>query len=339
MSQSIPNSLDEWNFDRIKNLIDSRVVENDKLDFKFNLPDIETLTALCCSFANSQGGCIIFGIKDTASGFVIKGIDYDKEFGRKFGDKVRAIPTINYSMPKFIPMPNSNKFLIVVQIEHGELAPYVRSDIEKMKFWKRTNKGKEIMTLEEIRETFQKQLKQQLSVLYQQLATVSSQESDWIKSHKKFYVDRILSHYGILAKAYEELNNRVTSYLEKPNDRKADILKNTAEFFINQLGTFYYVAEGDFGEIKTVVNSPYLRDKFVLMVKTSIDFIVEYVTQDLIKTFYVKGFNKDKEVVKMWMMTIDQFIGLLKEELHWHYEAYFISYQLPSSDNGGVLLW
>ena len=51
-------------------------------------------------------------------------------------------------------------------------------------------------------------------------------------------------------------------------------------------------------EIKTVINSPYLRDKFVFMVKTSIDFIAGYVSQDLINTFYVKGFNKDKEVVR-----------------------------------------
>jgi hypothetical protein len=247
---------------------------------------------------------------------MIKGMDYDKEFSRKFGDKVRAIPTIKYSIPKFIPISNSNKYLVVVQIENGELAPYVRSDILKMIFWKRTNKGNELMTLEEIRETFQKQLKQQLSVLYEQLATDSSQESNRIKSHKQFYVDRILSYYGILVNTYEELNSRVTSYLEKPDDRTADILKNTAESFINQLNSFYYVAEGDFNEIKTVVNSPYLRDKFVFMVKTSIDFIVAYVSQDLIKTFYVKGFNKDKEVVNMWMKTIEQFVDRLKEELH-----------------------
>jgi len=315
MSDGLPDSLESWNYELIKNLIDKRIIESNRLDFKFNLPDSDSLTALCCSFANSQGGYIIFGIKDTSSGFVVEGIDYDKEYARKFSEKLRTIPAIIYPVPKFIELPESDKVLVVIHIQASELSPHVSSDIQKMKFWKRTNKGKELMTLEEIREAFQRRLKQQLSRLHTQLETSLSGESNRIKEHKKFYIDRILGHYQVLLRVYNEFNERISNYLDQDNDNTSWLLKQTAEAFINQLDSFYNVAHGDFDEISTIVTSPYLRDKFVFMISESIKFIKYYVTENLVKTFYVQGFLRDKDVLDMWMKTIDQFINTLKEEI------------------------
>lgn len=55
----IPNSLEEWTLEKINELIIKGVSESDIHDFKKDLPDAETLTKLCCAFANSKGGFII----------------------------------------------------------------------------------------------------------------------------------------------------------------------------------------------------------------------------------------------------------------------------------------
>jgi hypothetical protein len=96
------------------------------------------------------------GVKEKGSRFCVEGIDNDKELSHKFGQKLRAIPTINPSLPKIISIPNSPKVLAVFHIPFSEEGPHVPRDEQRMIFWKRTNKGKEYMSYEEIRMAFQR---------------------------------------------------------------------------------------------------------------------------------------------------------------------------------------
>jgi predicted HTH transcriptional regulator len=51
------------------------------------------LTKDCCAFANSKGGFIIIGIKESGPKFRIEGIDNDKDLANNFGHKLKALPT------------------------------------------------------------------------------------------------------------------------------------------------------------------------------------------------------------------------------------------------------
>lgn len=96
---------------------------------------------------------MILGIREIGSRFMIEGIDDDKELAREFGQKIHAIPTIDFDLPKTIPIPSSGKVLTVFHIPLSPERPHM-SLCQDQGFWKRTNKGNDAMTYEEIRMSF-----------------------------------------------------------------------------------------------------------------------------------------------------------------------------------------
>jgi Putative DNA-binding domain len=154
----IPDKLEDWTYEKIKELVDNNVNESETHDFKVNIPDATTLTDLCCAFANSppNGGFIILGIGEIGSRFHIEGIKSDKELSHKFGQKIRAVSTINPPLPKIISIPSKPEILAVFHIPFSEEGPHIPIDEDKRIFWKRTNKGKEHMTYDEIKMAFQR---------------------------------------------------------------------------------------------------------------------------------------------------------------------------------------
>jgi hypothetical protein len=94
-------------------------------------------------------------VDDTGPKFYIEGIVNDKELTRRFSEKVRAVPTIS-PPSKIIPIPNKPKVLAVFHIPFSEEGPHVPSDEQRRIFWKRTNRGKEYMTYDEIKMAFQR---------------------------------------------------------------------------------------------------------------------------------------------------------------------------------------
>lgn len=136
MMTVIPDSLDGWNYDIITQLIDNKVVENEILDFKLDLPDANTLTDLCCSFANSKGGFIILGVGETRSSFRIEGVKNDREIAHKFGQTIRAEPHIRFEIPKLIEIPNSPNVLVIFYIPSSPMKPHAPQDEQRRIFWR-----------------------------------------------------------------------------------------------------------------------------------------------------------------------------------------------------------
>jgi hypothetical protein len=128
-------------------------MESDRHDFKLDLPDVQTLTRTCCAFANSFGGYVIVGVGQR-NGFHVVGLSADAELAKRFGDKVTGEPTVFFSIPLAIPVPSSNRFVYVVEVPASAMKPHVPAGKDNILVWKRTNRGNERMTLEEIRGLF-----------------------------------------------------------------------------------------------------------------------------------------------------------------------------------------
>lgn len=168
----IPNDLDEWTYEIVKELVDKKVCESDRHDFKYGFPNPETLTKICCAYANTKGGFIIFGIKDKHDEYEVLGIENSKELSHEFGKRIHAEPTIEFSLPKIISIPNTEKVLPIFYIPLSSERPHIPVKTpEKRIFYKRTNKGNDFMTYDEIRMSFQSysERREKLKLLYIEL--------------------------------------------------------------------------------------------------------------------------------------------------------------------------
>jgi predicted HTH transcriptional regulator len=148
----IPNTLAGWTYEAIEALCAAGQSESDRHDFKLNLPNADTLTKICCAFANTFGGFIVVGVKDGIPGkFEILGIDPDKELYGTFLSKLRADPDLTILPPKTIETPSRNKLLYVIEIQQSTRRPHLPSIPDERIFWKRQGSACVQMTLDEIR--------------------------------------------------------------------------------------------------------------------------------------------------------------------------------------------
>ena len=92
----IPANLSQWNFEVIKDLVDKGYLEADEFEFKPAIknrdPNLQTrIVETACGFANTDGGFIIFGVKDMGNKTDdrITGIDKSDDLATQFGDKLK----------------------------------------------------------------------------------------------------------------------------------------------------------------------------------------------------------------------------------------------------------
>ncbi len=150
----IPNSLSEWTFEAVTELAATGQTESDRHDFKFSINEFNPTkaTQLCCAFANTYGGFIVIGVKQTdRSGFDPRGIDADSEIYSHLVSKIRAEPQIDVPQPRTIPVPDNHLFIYVFRIPLSPRRPHLPSRAEDRIFWKREGASCKQMTLEEIR--------------------------------------------------------------------------------------------------------------------------------------------------------------------------------------------
>ncbi|MCH7647559.1 MAG: ATP-binding protein [Thaumarchaeota archaeon] len=150
----IPSNVKDWNYKLVLELVNKGFYETDWFDFKENLP--QKLEHTACSFANTNGGFLIFGIKDDKSlepSERIVGLDPSIDFPRLFGDKIEhADPHVKYEFRNPpISIPNVNKVIHIIHVPASKNGPHMTSDYH---FLYRTNKGNQMMTREQLKEAF-----------------------------------------------------------------------------------------------------------------------------------------------------------------------------------------
>lgn len=160
-----PNTLDEWTFETLEEIVLKGIFESERLDFKEFLPDSrnesekERLYKTCCAFANSTGGFIVFGVvdkKSLTSRKRITGLKSTLDFPEHFGNYPSScFPSVYWDFKKIPITLQEGKVIHIVHIPESWKSPHaVKNKDGSFLFLKRTNKGNERMSFEEIREAF-----------------------------------------------------------------------------------------------------------------------------------------------------------------------------------------
>jgi hypothetical protein len=174
-----PRLLTDWTKEQLTQLLVNGVFEPESFDFKeFRIakktePEKQDIRKDCCAFANSFGGFLIYGVGDDrrlpAKDRVI-GIDKNFDFPREFGAFPKECkPSISWEFLNPAIDLGNGQVIHVVFVPRSWRGPHcIQADKpqEGFVFPKRTNKGTEYMSYEEVRMTFlgyyEKRLKLQL---------------------------------------------------------------------------------------------------------------------------------------------------------------------------------
>ncbi|MBS0296395.1 MAG: ATP-binding protein [Proteobacteria bacterium] len=147
----IPTHLAQWTLETLERLCATGQAESDRHDFKHGLQDSKGTTKLACAFANTFGGFIVLGVQEKGAGFIIVGMEPDKELYSKFVSKIKIEPDISIATPQMISIPGTGRFVYVFEIPTSLRRPHPPSPADWRVFWKRSGSDCVQMTLEEIR--------------------------------------------------------------------------------------------------------------------------------------------------------------------------------------------
>lgn len=161
----LDKKIESININDIQSLVENSVCENKSLDYKRELhidtdADKREFLADISSFANSNGGEIIFGIEEDSIEKIptkIVGIPYENDdiLIRKLEDFIRQsiqpiILNIEYKVIELV----DNKCILIIRIPQSLIAPHRVEYKGHNKFFTRNNKGKYQMDVNELRLSF-----------------------------------------------------------------------------------------------------------------------------------------------------------------------------------------
>lgn len=159
-----PTSLSEWCVESVHGLAQQGVFESDRFDLKEMLPDSRDdraknrLVKACAAFANSDGGFLIFGVKDDKNLPAeqrLVGLAPTLDFPANFGSyPARVQPSVSWGFRNPAVTLSSGNLIHIVHIFPRKGSPHALPDSDRWAFCKRTAMGTETMSYQEIRDGF-----------------------------------------------------------------------------------------------------------------------------------------------------------------------------------------
>lgn len=142
----------------IEKLKTNRTCESPILDYKKRLLEDNKLLKQVSAFANTQGGFLVFGVKETGKGGhpkEIRGIDKSKINKERMEQIIlgNIQPRLNVKIVS-IPYQDPTKAIVVMQIPDSYLKPHMNN--RDNKFYKRYNFEAQPMTEIEVRDTYKR---------------------------------------------------------------------------------------------------------------------------------------------------------------------------------------
>ncbi len=154
-----------------------------------------------CSFANAQGGYLIYGIEEKKGiptqiiGITFKGNNRDV-FERDIRNCLQPIkPRVPYYRIKFVDLPE-DKFVVILYIQHDYFAPYIHIEEQSnYKIYKRIGNSKSYIEYQELRAMFTQSLSLEREVERFRKERISyfwNQEDDENSTYSQFLLLHII---------------------------------------------------------------------------------------------------------------------------------------------------
>jgi hypothetical protein len=160
----IPTTLDQWNLDAVRRVASHGVFETDRYDLKEMLPNSrdeggrQRLRRTIAAFANSSGGFLVIGVRDDRTLNVderVVGVEVSIDLPEHFGAHASAIePSPDWSHRTPAISLSTGRLVHVIEIKPSTRGPCGIFADDRWWFPKRTNRGTEPMSREEIRGAF-----------------------------------------------------------------------------------------------------------------------------------------------------------------------------------------
>ena len=152
----IQKNISDISYLDIKLLLENKIDESDVLDYKLEMVKDQDLVKHVCAFANTRGGHIIFGVKESGKGGCpVEIIGLDKsELNKERLEQIllsNIVPRLDVRI-KSIEIPNSEKSILLIQIHDSYQKPH-QSNLSK-KFYKRFQFESTEMTESEVSDRY-----------------------------------------------------------------------------------------------------------------------------------------------------------------------------------------
>jgi hypothetical protein len=150
--------IDDLKIEDIERLKTNKICESQILDYKEGIIEDHKLVKQISAFANTQGGFLIFGVKETGQGGYpeeISGIEH-KEINTERLEQIvlsNTEPRISIKLRE-IQIPETTKSLLIIEIPNSYLKPHM-SAIDK-KFYKRFQNQTVAMTEMEVNDAYRR---------------------------------------------------------------------------------------------------------------------------------------------------------------------------------------
>ena len=186
--------------------------ENEYIDYKLNFSFLESdnlerskkiseFKSDICSFANADGGYLIYGISDN-NGYAshITGISIPDDNTDKFeldrrNNLSSILPKVPHIVFRFIKLENG-KYVVILYIKHDSFSPYIHLENEKdYKIYKRIGNGKRTVGYQELKNMFNQTLSLEREIYSYRMARINyyrSQEDNTDRWYSRFMLIHII---------------------------------------------------------------------------------------------------------------------------------------------------
>ena len=150
----IPSTLNEWTLEKIREIADAGVIENDLFDLKADLQPADHQRKTVAAFANSAGGFLVFGVTNARLVEGVANVELARDFGNSLRDGIA--PSVDFRFASSAHALPSGRLVYVVHVPRSTRGPHAVYVNNSWSFLKRTPSGSnDPMSYEEVRLAFQ----------------------------------------------------------------------------------------------------------------------------------------------------------------------------------------